>query len=147
MTTMEDEIIAACNLIERHYNRLKERDPQHDLLKFVRITPRSVKVLNEHAKEFYERFPSIHPRSGNWHSIHGLIAYYQALEVAHGSPVPKAPKEVVKEVVRGTILWNLHKLHNQWDIEGVATLDDPQVQEKARREAITYLEELLKVFY
>jgi hypothetical protein len=83
---MEDELVAAANLVAEKYEELKKKDPQNELLKFIEIMPTEIKYVPQHAEEFHSRFPPVNPNSGYKHPLYTLTNYYNALCRALGEP-------------------------------------------------------------
>ena len=89
--TMEDEMIGAANLVAAAYERLNAQNSGHELLKYVKITRKSIKISDEHVKEFDEKFSDTNRDLGGrghdyvpeiCHPIFQLVRYERALSEA-----------------------------------------------------------------
>lgn len=82
MADMASEISALLDLIESESKELTERNPDHELLKFITVaTGRGAWVPEVH-EEFLERFDP----DKNKKARQVRVAYYKALRVANGKP-------------------------------------------------------------
>ena len=80
-STMQEEMVSAVNMVADAYEKLKEIDPEHELLKFIeKVRPDKVVFTKDEniGKEFDERFPPNNPNSEAVHTIYSLIKYERA---------------------------------------------------------------------
>lgn len=83
MVTMEDEWVAAANLVANAHEKLKGKYPTHELLKYVDIKPHEVVIVSKHANEFYKKFPPTHPENKETeHEIYNFLKYEKAMSDA-----------------------------------------------------------------